>query len=222
MDRDWAYLATPSTTLGQMLSTIQTGERPYFVVQKNREPVGIISVTDIAAFADEPLMADMVIAADIMTSNLWVIEEEDSLYEALTVFRERKVEVLPVVGSHGGRAMEGLLTRRKVFRLVASQMERLRETTLKEHAGLGIIEEDTQMTHLLSGLPAPELGDVQRMLVPRELVGQTLASANYRAEYDGEVLAIQTAEGSFLCPADPRRELTAGDQLIVISSPRKS
>ncbi len=218
MDRDWGYHATPSTTLGEMLSTIHTGERPYFIVQKGEELAGIVSVTDIKEFANEPLMADMVIAADIMQTNIYVVDPEDSLYEALTVFRERNVEVLPVVSGHGKHGVEGLLSRKKVFHRVASQMERLRETTLQEHAGLGILEEDTKMTHLLSGLPAPELEDVQRIDVPSELVGSSLMASNYRSEYGGEVLAIQATDGTFVCPVDPRRELAAGDQLIVLSS----
>jgi len=220
MDREWAYSATPSTTLGAMLAMIRSGELPYFVIQDAGKLVGIVSVTDIQDFADEPLMADMAIAADIMTANLYVVDPGDSLYEALTVFRERKVEVLPVV-SHGGNGEAlGLLSRRKVFRLVASKMEKLRESTLREHAGLGLIEEETQISHLLSGLPVSELRDVQRMPVPVELVGRSLSSANYRRDYGGEVLAIQTEEGPFLCPPDPQRSLCAGDELIVVLSQR--
>ena len=77
-----------------MLSTIHTGERPYFIIQKGDELAGIVSVTDIKEFAGEPLMADMVIAADIMTSDLWVIEEEDSLYEEIRRDRHDSVSTV--------------------------------------------------------------------------------------------------------------------------------
>jgi len=83
-----------------------------------------------------------------------------------------------------------------------------------------LIEEETQISHLLSGLPVSELRDVQRMPVPVELVGRSLSSANYRRDYGGEVLAIQTEEGPFLCPPDPQRSLCAGDELTVVLSQR--
>ena len=59
------------------------------------------------------------------------------------------------------------------------------------------------------------------MPVPSELEGKSLREADFRNAYHCEVLAIQAADGPFVCPPDPNRPLASGDRLIVVTSTEK-
>jgi len=221
MERNWPFLAAPSTRLSELLASVQSGTRPHFAVLRDDRLVGLISVTDILQLADELHAGDVIVADDIMTRKLITLESNRTLYEALRTFRDHHVDVLPVVANGGRRErprLLGMLVRDDVFGLVRRHMDSMREQVLHEHSALGAIDEDNQLGQLLAGLPAPELGTIERMPIPPEINGRSLLEADFRNSYRVEVLAIQTAAGQFICPPDPRRPLHRGDHLLVLTA----
>jgi CIC family chloride channel protein len=221
MERNWPFLASPSTRLSELLARLQSGTRPHFAVLRDERLVGLISVTDILQLAGELHAGDVIVADDIMTKRLITLEPNRTLYEALRTFRENHVDVLPVVANGGRREQPrllGMLVRDDVFALVRRHMDSLREQVLHEHSALGAIDEDNQLGQLLAGLPSPDIGTIERMPIPPEVHGHSLLEADFRNTYRVEVLAIQTAAGQFICPPDPRRTLQRGDHLLVLTA----
>jgi len=221
MERNWPFIAAPGTRLSELLARLQSGTRPHFAVLRDDRLVGLISVTDILQLADEAHAGAVIVADDIMTRRLIILEPNRTLYEALRTFQEHNVDVLPVVANGGRRnrhRLLGMLVRDDVFALVRRHMDDLREHVLHEHSALGAIDEDNQLGQLLSGLPAPELGTIERMPIPPEMHGRSLLDADFRNTYRVEVIAIQTAGGQFVCPPDPRLPLHRGDHLLVLTA----
>jgi K+/H+ antiporter YhaU regulatory subunit KhtT len=112
----------------------------------------------------------------------------------------------------------GMLTRSGVYETVRGHLERMRQSLLREHAGIAAIEEQSELVHLLGAMSSVETGSVERVPVGPELAGRSLREIDYRRTRGAEVLAIQTRERRFLCPPDPGRPLAPGDVLVVLST----
>jgi CIC family chloride channel protein len=214
MQRDWPHVVSARATLPQMVAMMATGTRPYFAVLDGARFLGIVSTGDIARAAEIMGPSNLIIAADIMTRNSRVVSPDTDLYTALGIFRERRLEVLPVVGRSGQHFL-GMLSRSEIHRTLRQRLEEHRAQMLREHAGMGALVEDSELSALLSGLPQQHKGTVSRMPVPAELVGKSLRESDFRRAY-GEVIGIHTAGGQLLSPPDPGRALQAEDYLIVL------
>jgi hypothetical protein len=109
-----------------------------------------------------------------------------------------------------------MISRAHVYENVKGSLGHMRESLLREHAGLAAIEEQSELVHLVGAMSTPDTGSVDRVPVSAELIGHSLREIDYRRAYGGQVLAIQTRERSLLCPPDPARPLAAGDVLLVL------
>jgi CIC family chloride channel protein len=222
MMSDWPLRATPSTPLPALLDQVRDGVPPHIAVLDGERLVGMISLPEMhhALAGDE--LPPLVIAADVMAARPFALYPSDTLYEAVNEFQQRKLDVLPVVSERRGEAnrLVGVLTRAAVAKVVNEYTRETRETVLHEHEGFAALQEQDQLSQILAGLPTESAGDVVRIPVDDELVGQTLASVDFRRKRHAEVLAIRTAAGAFLCPPDPHRVLAADDSLLVLTRPR--
>lgn len=217
MEARWPYVVAPSAKLAELLAKIERGSWPYFVVLEGSQVRGMISITDLLLLKEEAPSSEWIIAADLMTTHLFVVRPHDSLYQALNLMQEHKLVALPVVQRiDGASAFVGMIARRAIYDLVRGDLDRLRKLMLQEHTGLAAIEEDAQRLHVLEDVPNAEERRVERIAVPSEVVGRSLRSANFRNTYHCEVIAIQTAQGEFVCPADPDRLLAKSDALLVM------
>lgn len=222
MDRDWPLRAAPSTPLPALLDKVSDGIPPHIAVVSGERLVGMISLPEMHHALVEDELPPLVIAADVMTASPFALYPSDTLYEAVNEFQQRKLDVIPVISTRRGETdrLVGVLTRAAVAKLVDEYTRQTREHVLHEHGGFAALQEQDQLSQILAGLPTESAGDVVRIPVDIELIGQTLATSDFRRKRRAEVLAIRTAEGRFLCPPDPHRELTAEDSLLVLTRPR--
>jgi CIC family chloride channel protein len=218
MDRAWPHRALPSTPLGAILASLPTGVRPVVPVLAGNRVVGIVSVAELRHVLDGPEVPAVVIAADLVAGPAPCLEAGDSLYDAVALFQRRNLEALPVVEDRRSGRFVGMLTRSAVYDTLKGHLERMRESLLREHAGIAAIEEQSELVHLLGAMSSVETGSVERVPVGPELAGRSLREIDYRRTRGAEVLAIQTRERRFLCPPDPARPLAEGDVLLVLSS----
>lgn len=218
MDREWPYKVHPATSLGEMAGRMRAGTRPVFAVVDNDRLVGIVSVADISRILDEPGISHLVIASDIMTTRLRVIEPDQSLYEVLETFRATNYEVLPVVSDDGRQRFEGMLRRSAIHEAVRSRSDEIRGYMHQEHAGIAAFEQDEQFYQLAMGVSAPRPDTVQRMPVPHDAVGKSLRDTDFRRRYGAQVIGVQSAEGMLQCPPDIDAPLRPDQLLLVILS----
>lgn len=218
MARDWPLRCTPSTPLPVLLERIRDDIPPHIAVLDGERIVGMISIPELRHVLGDGDSTPLIIAADVMTQLSLVLDRNDTLYEAIHQFQQGQVDAIPVVGAGRGEAERflGMLTRAAVARVVDQYTRQTRERLLHEHQGFAALQEQDQLSQIIAGLPAERAGHVVRIAVDRDLVGETLASSDFRRRHHAEVLAIRTAGGAFLCPPDPHHVLNEKDSLLVI------
>jgi len=222
MQREWPLHGTPSTPLPSLLDQVREGVPPHYTVLDGERLVGMISLPDMHHALEDDDLPPLVIAADVMTARPFVMYPSDTLYEAVNEFQQRKLDVIPVVSPRRGETdrLLGVLTRAAVASVVDDYTRQTRAHVLHEHGGFAALEEQDQLSQILAGLPTESAGDIVRVPVDADLVGQTLATVDFRRKRHAEVLAIRTAEGAFLCPPDPHRVLGADDSLLLLTRAR--
>lgn len=222
MQADWPLRCAPSTPLPTLLDQIPDGASPHIAVLDEERLVGMISLPDMFHALAEEDVSPLVIAADVMVDRPFAMYPNDTLYEAVSQFQQRQLEVIPVVGTRRGAPdrFVGVLTRAAVASVVDEYTRQTRERVLHEHEGFAALQEQDQLSQILAGLPTESAGDIMRVPVGGELIGATLASVDFRRTRGAEVLAIRTAAGAFLCPPDPHHVLAGDDSLLILTRAR--
>ncbi len=216
MDQRWADTATPDETLGSLVRRMKPGTRPVFAVTEGERLLGLVSTADIHRIMNEPALADVVIAADLMREPSQAVRPEEDLYQALNVFSRAGEDALPVVSSDASRRWLGMLTREGVFETVRRHIAELQGLMLREHTGLSAIGREGELQHIVMGVAPARQNLVQRLLVPLQAVGQSLREADFRRQFGAQVIAIEEPDGTILCPPPLDSPLRTGQRLLAI------
>lgn len=216
MERDWPMQASPNATLGELVTCIQPGTRPVFAVIDREHIVGVISVPDIHRTLEEPGMAEMVIASDIMTARLATLRPGDDLYTALNEFTRGNHDVLPVVSANRKRRWLGMLARERVFDMVRKQIEDTQTLVFREHTPLAAIKREGQLQQLVMGVSPMRKDLIQRLLVPLQAIGKSLREADFRRQFGAQVIAVERPDGRIECPPNLDTPLQTDQRLLAI------
>ena len=92
-----------------------------YVVDENRAFRGVVSLHDVKSYLNEPELAGVVIARDIMLEKFPTITPEKSLAEALEQFSLYDNERLPVIESQNGQRLIGSISKRDLLLALAEQ-----------------------------------------------------------------------------------------------------
>ncbi len=216
MERSWSPVVSPDTSLAEMLEHVRYGARPVFAVARDERLLGLISTAEIHRTVDSPELGEIVIALDMMTSDVPTVYPQDNVYRVLERFRNNEYEVLPVVSRDAGRRWLGMLTRERVFRTVRHQMEILERSAVREHHGLAAIEHEGQLQELMTGLAPTREHQIQRLLVPLQAIGKSLREADLRQVFGIHVIAIEEPDGSLQCPPPVDAPLRTDQRLVAL------
>lgn len=97
--------------LGDLLKCAEGSPYPHFpVLNAADELVGILSMSDLKSFLAE--MGDLcllVVASDIMTTNLVTLTTEDNFETAFEVFEGKQISTLPIVDRANPKKVRGIL-----------------------------------------------------------------------------------------------------------------
>lgn len=215
MEKRWPFVVTPYTTLGEMVGRVPSGSRPVFAVVESGRLVGVISLSDISRVMSEPGMSDLVIAADMMTTQIRTVDPDQPLYEVLSTFRTVTHNLLPVV-SEGSQRFLGVLTRQAIHQAVRQHSEQMRAHLHREHSGIATIEQDEQLYHIVVGVSAPSPDTIQRIAVPFEAVGKSIREADFRRQFGAQIIGVQNPDGTMQCPPDINAPLRPDQMLLAI------
>lgn len=216
MERQWPLIASPEMRMPQLVERIQPGTRPVFAVVENNKLAGLISVPDLEGIMMEPGLADALIAGDIMAEELVTVFADDDLYTALNVFRLENHDVLPVVTRDRHRHWLGMLTRERVFEAVRQKIQETQQAVIREHEGLAAIEQEGQLQQLVMGVNPMRTDHIQRLIVPMQAIGKSLREADFRRNFNAQVIAIEKTDGTIQCPPDIDAPLTTSDRLVAV------
>jgi CBS domain-containing protein len=99
-----------------------------------RRPLGIITDRDIvvAVVAAAGVRPETLVVRDVMASELAVINENDGVFEAVDLMKDRGARRLPVVAADG--TLIGILTLDDLLRVLAAELDGLAEAVRVETA----------------------------------------------------------------------------------------
>lgn len=108
-----------NATFDQVISVIEhSRDNSYPVVSDSGALTGVIRYPQLSSVMFDPLVTNLVLAADIATSADWVLHPEQTAVDAYAVFETCDDDCLPVVTSDGDRHLLGMVRRRDVLRLL--------------------------------------------------------------------------------------------------------
>lgn len=216
MEPVWQDTISPETPLRTMIERITPGTRPVFAVSENGRLRGLVSITDIRRIMEDPAMAEVIIAADIMTERLETIAPDVDVYRALTAFKRGTHQVLPVVADGPDAPWLGMLTRERIYNAIREALAETQRQMFQEHVGLTEIETEGKLQQLVMGVSPMKRDLIQRLLVPMDAVGKSLREADFRKHYGAQVIAVENADGSIKCPPDLDMPLQTGQRLLAV------
>ncbi len=99
-----------------------------YVVGEGKKFKGAISLHDVKSYLNDPELASIVIARDIMHEKFPTVSVEESLTDALGVFSRHDGERLPVTSNFSDRTLVGSLSKTDVILALAEQSKPLSST----------------------------------------------------------------------------------------------
>ncbi len=106
----------PNATFAEIEKTfLQNRYQHIYVVGKEMKFLGAVSLHDIKEFLDQPELANMVIAADIMKENFPRISPQQPMADALEKFSEVDSERLPVVDNLNTQRLIGSISKTDIM-----------------------------------------------------------------------------------------------------------
>jgi CIC family chloride channel protein len=113
----------PNATFAEIEKTfLQNRYQHIYVVGKEMQFLGAVSLHDIKEFLDQPELAHMVIAADIMKENFPRISPQQLMAEALEKFSEVDSERLPVVDNLSSQRLIGSISKTDIMLHLAGKV----------------------------------------------------------------------------------------------------
>ncbi len=216
MEPDWPQTVAPSAPLRDLIEQLRPGTRPVFAVAENGRLLGLVSVADIRRIMEESGLADVVIASDIMTTQLETIHAEEDAYTALSELARTRHDVLPVVPRGRSGRWLGMLTRERIFERLREGVAQMQTLMLEEHGSLKAIGAEGHLQQLVMGVSPMQKDIVQRLIVPMDAIGKSLRQADFRRTYNAQIIAIEKPDGSIQCPPDLDAPLQTGQRLVAI------
>ncbi len=219
MQRDWSETVAPETPMRELVARLQPGTQPTFAVVRENRLLGLISVSSFRRVTRLPGFAELVNAADLMTERFPSVRPDDDAYHALEVLRRGGHEVVPVLtrpASGSEPVWLGMLTRARIFEHLHRSILETQQLVLREHEGLAALAREGQIQQLVMGVSPRDRDLIQRLLVPMDVVGQSLRQADFRRRYNAQVIAIEQPDGSLECPPNLDAALTSGQRLLAV------
>ncbi len=121
-----------NTGLKELIIKAQESTYPHFVVLNNKdELVGILSMRDLKnCLSDMDCLCELIVAADIMSKNVYCLVPDDTLETAFEVFEGKHISTLPVVDSRNRKKVLGIL---KKSNLILAYNEKILKTNILQH-----------------------------------------------------------------------------------------
>ncbi len=218
MQRQWDMTVTPDTGLDEIVTKLEPGTRPVVAVAKDGQLLGVISATDIGHVLVGEGVAAILVASDVMTTQLVTVDVDDDLESALATFTRTDHEVLPVRDRRDGDRWVGMLVRRDIVEDLHRRFGESHSHIFREHASLAAIERELQIDHLLVGV-SQSRAQMQRLFVPMQAVGKSLRESDFRRQFNVQVVAIELPDGTVQCPPNLDQPLRTEHRLLAVVSP---
>lgn len=121
MARTEVVTVTPDTVATEVSEVLEEENVGSVVVVEGDEPVGIITDRDLALqVVGEDVLADEVTAAELMSEDLFTVQDDEIIYDVLAAMDEAGVRRVPVLD---GDELVGIVTLDDFLVLLTSELD---------------------------------------------------------------------------------------------------
>ena len=173
---------------------------------------GIIALNDVKAVLAEATLQRVVIAADLMETNVMYVLPETNILACINKFGSGETGELPVVSDTQSKKLLGVVTRRSVFHLYDREVLRQGAMGLKYISGSEEEREDfvdIAEDHTVAAIP-----------VTNGMRGRSLRELDLRARFNVNVISIKGSRhdypGSISKFPDPDQKLKRRDSIVIV------
>lgn len=201
------------TSFNEIIKIFMQNKEPYYyIVDKNKELLGVLSTHVVKSVLYDSNLQNLVIARDLADSPVVMVNINDNLAECMEVFSRVAYEHLPVVQGNGSIKLLGSISRRDILELYN------REILRKEVLGLKVVREIGD-EKARSHVALPKEYKVDYVPLPESFINKSIRELDIRAKYNITIIAIKKRLGgitgiSEVPSANSRFE--EGDILIIV------
>ena len=165
-------------------------ENPVLPVINNEKKLkGVITLSDLFyIFKNKEHHENILIAKDIMNSNILPLTPEQNCHKAVEIIRKFDIEGLPVVNNTKDMKLIGMLWSGDIHSLYLKEIERL-DFVSKLSSSIMIKDSDTQVT-LQIGYIAAEIK------IPDFFIGKMISELDIRQKFAVDILSIKTFDNN--------------------------
>ncbi len=211
-------IITPETKISAVIEKFIQSEHSFcYIKDRSGNITDKISQTELSAIApDYEDLKDFILAQDISTPNLLVVNETDHLDYVMKEFTKENIDEIPVVSSQASGEILGTIWR---IDLIAAYNK---EILKRDLAG--------EMSHLVSASSRNQLVEVEDGLylleieTPRAFIGKQIKDIDVRNRYGVDIVLIKKRKSSKkLVTRVPKASYTfsTGDNLLILGERRK-
>ncbi|MGD8778066.1 MAG: chloride channel protein [Ignavibacteria bacterium] len=182
-------LISITDNFSNVVNKVIRGRGPEFpVIDRNSKVKGIISIDTIKDHLfEKDSLQNVLIAADIMNTNLEAVTEDDNAQTALDKMLRYDLEGLPVVENEANRKIIGMVWPKDIRDAYQKEIER-REIASSLASSISMKEDEVNV-QFLEGYSIAEIAP------PKSFIGKSIRELNIRRNHGVDVLSIKTLEG---------------------------
>ncbi|MBD3287717.1 CBS domain-containing protein [candidate division KSB1 bacterium] len=202
-----------STSFNDIIKIFMKNQEPYYyVIDKNRQLLGVLSTHVIKSVLHDENLQNLVIARDLMEGPVGMVSIQNNLAESMNIFSRVEFEHLPVVKGNGSTKLVGSISRRDILELYN------REILRKEVLGLKVVRESGDEKRR-SHVELPKEYKVDYVPLPESFSNKTIRELDIRANYGITIIAIKKRLGAITGISEipsSNSKLEDGDILIIV------
>ncbi len=211
--RDDPVIISVNTSLPDLIEMFyHSSHAQFFVVDKNDKLIGRVKMDDIRQLLQQgDYLSDLLIAHDLMQTNVAKIHEKDTLDDVMKIFGRYTVEELPVVDSANPDKIIGVVFYKDVISAYNQQL--IKEDFVRETGASINLLEKSQKVSFLGGYAMTEIQ------ISMNLVGKSLEQLNLRQRFGVNILMIKrnkNGDGEIHIVPKPGETLQMGDRLVAM------
>lgn len=212
--RNSIEIISPETSIKKMIEKFIKSEHSYFYIKdENGKIFEKISQSELSAVApDYENLKDFVVANDIATPNISIVNDENNLDYVMKEFVKENIDEIPVISSKIPTKVLGTIWRIDV--IAAYNKEVFKRDLAGEVSNL--ITNSSYSKKMVEVMDGYYLLEIE---APNSFIGKTIKEIDIRNKYSVEVILIKKKSSTKIPGGDYRFQ--TDDRLLILGKPKK-
>ena len=201
-----------NTSLKSILEMmVNSPHTQFFVTDRKDRYLGAVSIHEVRrALLDQDILSDLVIAVDLLNSDLPRVKMEDNLDDAMKLFSRYDSEEFPVVDSNDPDKIIGSVHHKSIIDAYNRELTK-RDLGASVSTSVRLLDK-IQTVNFIDGYLLAEID------VPQKFIGKTMANIQLRTKYGVNLLMIKRKSEDGLKQIVPtaNNKFHEGDRIILM------